>query len=523
MRQGARSYESWIRGVSVFGLIGIFLSLLSRLTVVDLDLFHELALIREILATGRFPAEDCFAYTPTIKPIVHHEWGTGAVLYLVAVTSHLGSVGLMLLKYSLSFMVAVGCFRCARNRGATWPALTFFAPLAIFMAWMSFSTIRAQLFTMTFLVLLLLVLGAEAENRKWWLVLWIPVYVMWLNMHAGFLVGLGLFGIHTVERFVRETVSGKSLWYALGRVKHLVASLLVMVLLLMATPYGLDYVPYLWRAVRLPRPLIGEWGPLWQGSWDTILFFSGSIMTVLYVAIRRGWRDLHGLALLLPTAVLACQHIRHLPIYALVWFCLVPAWIGPTPLGHELRRVWRKRFRFVIVFWITCGMLGFGFACHRQFWDLRIPTMPHEAAEGVPVYPAGAVDYLFDHGFHGNLMVPFGPGAYISWRLYPAVRVSIDSRYEVAYPPGALEESVRFYQAEDGWRDTLARYLTDAILVPWWSPIGPLLTDESGHSGQAGWQRIYTDDAYSLYVREERTQDYPKTDRSGEHIVGSFP
>jgi hypothetical protein len=87
---------------------GLFLLYLCQLTFVDPDLWHEMALFGEALEQGGIPLADSFAYTPTIYPVVHHEWGTGAILYLVA--DRFGAPGIMVLKYLLTFVVAVCCF-----------------------------------------------------------------------------------------------------------------------------------------------------------------------------------------------------------------------------------------------------------------------------------------------------------------------------------------------------------------------------------------------------------------------------
>jgi hypothetical protein len=60
----------------------VFIAYIARMGAVTHDVFHEMALAREWLACGAFPREDCFAYTPTVSPAVHHEWGTGLLLYL---------------------------------------------------------------------------------------------------------------------------------------------------------------------------------------------------------------------------------------------------------------------------------------------------------------------------------------------------------------------------------------------------------------------------------------------------------
>src|SRR5690349_15301386 len=51
--------------------------LLSRIStnVVDMDIFHQMALARESIALGHIPTVDRFAYTPTLPYSVHHEWG----------------------------------------------------------------------------------------------------------------------------------------------------------------------------------------------------------------------------------------------------------------------------------------------------------------------------------------------------------------------------------------------------------------------------------------------------------------
>ena len=73
--------------------------------LLDPDMFHEMALAREILATGRVPLADSFAYTPTVMPVIHHEWGTGVVLYVVAM--HGGMVGMYLLLVALAAGIGV--------------------------------------------------------------------------------------------------------------------------------------------------------------------------------------------------------------------------------------------------------------------------------------------------------------------------------------------------------------------------------------------------------------------------------
>ena len=50
-------------------------------TVADLDLWGYLAFGRLFWGQGPFPYLDVFAYVPTLKPWIYHEWLTGVLFY----------------------------------------------------------------------------------------------------------------------------------------------------------------------------------------------------------------------------------------------------------------------------------------------------------------------------------------------------------------------------------------------------------------------------------------------------------
>ena len=112
-------------------------------------------------------------------------------------------------------------------------------------------------------------------------------------------------------------------------------------------------------------------------------------------------------------------------------------------------------------------------------------------------------------------MTPFTTGAFVSWKLFTSVKVSIDGRFEVVYPPGALAENHAFYQAESGWRETLDKYPTDMVLIATNRPV----VEAMSHA--EGWQRVYADDAFELYAPLARA--WPHIDHRGQRLQGEFP
>ncbi|MBX3415853.1 MAG: hypothetical protein KF708_24435 [Pirellulales bacterium] len=505
LRRGGTPLSSDVRGALIAGALAVFtlaLLQLSRLTFVDPDVWHEMALARQALQLGAIPLADSFAYTPTVYPIVHHEWGTGFVLY--GATALAGGAGLMALKYALIAVTACFCVTTARQRQASWTTIVSLAPLAVLLLAIGMTTVRAQLFTLAALAIQLSLLEQDRRGARRWMLGWLPLYVVWLNLHAGFIVGAALFTCYVLEQAWRRQP-----------VLHLVACLGAMALLIVVNPYGAYYYPYLLHGILLDRPLISEWAPLWQTGGSTFALFLVSLALVLYTACVAGPRRLVGLLLVAVAAYAALRHTRHVSLYAVVWFAYAPSFVDATSLGATLATLWQRRAKSMALGGaLMAGVCGTQALAGRP-WEATLPADHAALVAGQPVYPLGAVDYLAAQRFHGHVMVPFVEGGYVMWKLGPETKVSLDGRYEVSYQPGVLEENVAFYRAQPGWRKTLAKYSTDIVLVPRHSPLAAAMPEATG------WHRVYRDEIYELYARP----GLPLTpiDRRGESFTGAIP
>ena len=156
-------------------------------------------------------------------------------------------------------------------------------------------------------------------------------------------------------------------------------------------------------------------------------------------------------------------------LYGIVWLCYVPSYLAPTPLGAALVRVWTRR-SLQLGFWGVSLIVFTVMAAPAQPWRARVPGEhdPRLKTRHM-IYPVGAVNYLAERGFTGNVLVGFDWGSYLSWKLYPKVKVSLDSRFEVAYPPEVEAEQYAFFSGEPGWQrllDAEPYRATDVILAP---------------------------------------------------------
>jgi hypothetical protein len=482
----------------------------------DLDMYHEMALFRAALELGALPRDDIFAYTPTVSPSVHHEWGTGAILYLVAIATGWGGAGVLALRALLVAATATLCVTVARRRGTSWSALAVASPFAMALFAPGLSTLRAHVFTFLFLACLLLLFEVDRTGRRWWVVPWLAIFVVWINLHGGFVVGLGLLGVYVAERAWRRHRE-EGVWRI--PIAHL-AALVLPLPLLMVNPYGWDYVPYLWDALLLDRPLVAEWAPLWSGraALPLQIVFGAAVVVALYAVARDRNRDLRQISILLVTGLATVTAQRLVPVFGVVWLCYVPPLLARTDLTVLVDRLWARHWRPIAAAAVVLITLSGYQAIDARVWDIRVPTVD----DGAPNhYPAGAVRYLEEQRFSGNLMTPFNSGAYVMWHLYPAVRVGMDSRYEVAYPPEAATESHLLYGAALDWRAVLEGYGTDAILLPAGGALDMAMSGAEKAGGD--WKQVYRDDGFALFAPTPVAEDLPRVDRRGEEIVARFP
>jgi hypothetical protein len=325
------------------------------------------------------------------------------------------------------------------------------------------------------------------------------LWVAWVNLHAGFVVGGAFLAVHAAEQ-----------WWRGQPIAHLAATLGAMALLVAVNPYGAGYYPYLAHALTMDRALIAEWQPLWRATPPAIAVTLLS-MIVAVVALRAtGLRDAPGWPLLALSAAAALRHERHVSIYALVWFTQVPALVSRTRFGEVIDRVQQ---RWGAGLWLLILLAGLAFGLRTRPWDVVVAATGR-SGRGID-YPVGPVQHLVQAGFRGNLLVPFEQGAYVSWKTDGQIKVSIDSRFEAAYASDLLAEHLGFFSGAPGWRTFLERYPHEAILVPRTRRVAPLM------GTQPGWALVYQDDAFLLFARPEL--GLPTADRRGERIVGTFP
>jgi hypothetical protein len=371
--------------------------------------------------------------------------------------------------------------------------MTVLAPLAILLLGLGYATLRAHVYSFLFFAALLYLLELDSAGKRSWIAAWLLILVLWVNIHGGWVMGMIALGLHWFEQAVRRRPHA-----------HVLGAIALSAAAVSVNPYGFAYYRQIWTALSMSRTPIPEWAPLWRDvPWYAAPFW-GTLAVAGYAVTLRGWRSSRGALIVAAMAWGAILHRRIMPFYAVAWMAYVPSYVSGTPLGQAIRALFRKREAATLVC-LVLTMFSAATSVVIGFWRLVVPN---------GAFPVGAVRYLADQRFQGNVMTAFEHGSYVTWRLYPAVKVSIDSRYETAFLPAMVDENLRFYRAEPDWRRTLEKYPTDLVLTLRQARVArELLSTE--------WKRVYMDKEFEIFARPGLSLAF--RDDSNKDFQDAFP
>src|SRR5262249_7558871 len=114
--------------------------------------------------------------------------------------------------------------------------------------------------------------------------------------------------------------------------------------------------------------------------------------------------------------------------------------------------------------------------------------------------PVGAADYLEEAGVRGAVFNTYASGAYLVYRLYPKVRVAMDSRNDV-YGEDLYRLYTRALTDADTLDEVVKRIDASAILLEW--PEQGMMTAAAVVHRLKDWTPVYFDDVAVVYLRPD--------------------
>ncbi|HLW84196.1 MAG TPA: hypothetical protein VKR60_03215 [Candidatus Sulfotelmatobacter sp.] len=464
----------WLTTKRVFVAV-VFLGIFAMAahSVGDPDVWWHLKTGELIAQTKSVPRTDSFSFTRAGYPWIAHEWLTELFIYGIY---RVGGLGGLLVVFALIVSVA---FFLVFLRSAPDPFSS-----GVIVLWGAWATapiwgVRPQIISLLVTSLWLLLLERSEQNPRllWWT---LPLTVLWVNLHAGFALGLALLLLFLAGEFLEQASSYSQ--QNVARLRALAVTFLCDLLLVPLNPNGTKMYLYPLNTLRSKamQNYIAEWA--------SPNFHHAAYLPFLWLLLATvaslGWSRLRvrprDIVVLMVSTFAALSAIRMIPFFVLIAVPILsrPMEIWARSEGHGLGRssfgrssfggssfdrprqfAWRVPMRYanVLNLLILLSLAG--------FCGLHITrVIRHQPQAEDQRFPAGAVAYLLSHPTAGPLFNLYDWGGYLIWRLSPRARVFVDGRADL-YGESLMLQFADTYDLKGNWQKTLQKWQIRTVLV----------------------------------------------------------
>ena len=473
-RTGASAVKrlSRVRAMTAAALISLAAAayaMFNRSLLGDGDTSWHIATGRWILANRAVPDHDPFSFSMPGAEWHAHEW-----LAEIPMTLAYDAGGWPAVLVLFSAVFGVTLFLIGRELSRHLPLRWMVAVLAgLFTVMLTTILARPHVLAWPLMAGWLILLLHARERRRAPPLAAALLMVVWTNLHASYIVGLGLVGVFALEALVEDRDPRRSIpqWAVFGLTALAAACV---------TPHGIQGFLYPFQVSGMQvLTVIQEWRPTKLGTDNIFLSYMVAVSGLALLS----WRHVGPVRLVLLAGLgwMAIEHVRHQTVFALVTvLAVVPRAaiyftkrVEPEP-GQRLP--WREAAWFGAAFAVLAGI------------RLMVPVIPDKgpsymgkAFEAVP--PAlRSKPVLNSYSFGGPLILR-------------GVPVFIDGRADMYGDAFTLN----FDRISDGdikaFRKAVERYdLRWTILGPEDKLVGKL-------DREPGWKRLYKDKFATVHVR----------------------
>ncbi len=473
---------------------------------VDSDTWWHLQAGRVTLESGRILQTDVFSHTRAGSPWVNHSWLSQIVLYWLF--DHFSTAGLGLWMGAVVTLAFAFVYWQMEGDGFTRAFIVILAAATSSVIWSA----RPQLFSFLLTAVVayvLYLLKWRRVNRLWLLP---PIFVLWVNLHAGYALGFMVIaafvvgeGLNRVLQWLEGHRNGDGVpaapllsWRDLGLLAGVTA---LSALLLVVNPNTTRMWTYYLDTVRIGalQDFIQEWRspdfhPLYAQPFIWLLL---ACLGAMGLSGRRvDGTDLALVSLFAYSALLAGRNFGPFALLAAPALSRHVAALL-TRWGEGVRRRPRPAPRTRAALGaVNLGLLALVVAL--AVVKVRAPLSPafNEQQERMSM-PAAAVEWIQAHRPSGQMFNHYNWGGYLIWRLWPDYPVFVDGRTDL-YGDELLGDYVEIQRGGPQAGALLEAYSVDWVLT--WAGDGLSLRLDCAPA----WRRAYADEMAVIYVREGR-------------------
>jgi hypothetical protein len=479
------SDQRWQRLSRLFLGLGFYLALFGLCSgaIASADTWWHLATGRWIVQHHAVPHNDPFSFATSGKLWVAHEYLTDVLMFYI---HRLG--GFIALAVANAFLLTL-TFTVAAHAASSSRLVSYLsALLAAFAARPAFA-LRPQSISLAFGAVFLWILRESLRHHDpRWLVALPCMMVLWVQLHAGYLLGIGLIGLvfiaEIADALVKRTDSTPKEWLALAAAG--VACIAVVPL----NPNGFTMLtfPFYVMRMKINRTIL-EWRPANLHDPHLYPFIALALVTLLaMLSSRNRYRPGQFLiyALLLGAAL---RSARNLSVFCLVAVVLLADHLR-IPVVTSERFYVRPAVRTAVS---ALVLIAASYLCAQ----VASTGLAFQATAEKTNYPRVAISYLSDHHLPANVLNDYTFGGYMIWCLYPDYKVYVDGRADL-YGDDFLAKYVEIYNGESDPAPFLDQNSINTVVI---APGTGLATIMRMLTVRSDWRLEYEDNHAVIFVR----------------------
>jgi hypothetical protein len=448
----------------------------------DPDMWWHLKMGQIIWTTHRIPTHDLFSYTANQQALVPQEWLAQLNIFCAYLLG--GFSGLMLWFFLLAAALVVAGYILCRTYSGNAKVAFVGAMVIWFFGTIGFE-IRPQMFSFILLVAELLLIHAGRKRNPRWFVGLPLVFLIWINSHASFVLGIAVACAFLVSSFFEFELGAlvSRRWDQRHR-RVFVWSLLLSLAGLFLNPAGVKQIYYPFDTLmnmKLLMANVEEWAPLNLTEARGVGLLAVLFCILLLTAARKADIYLDELLLLAAGTWMAVGHIRMLIVFGIL--------VAPT-LSRQLANVWENYDPDKDRILPNAVFIGLSLVAVVLAFPSRANLVQQVEARS----PVRALDYIRTHQLSGPMLNDYTYGGYLIWAA-PEYPVMMDGRTDIYEWSGFLQQYARWATVQEDPNLLLEKYDVNFCLLSTGSQminILPLLPD---------WKLVYSDDIARVFVR----------------------
>lgn len=497
------------------GIVVVYAFLAGLRTIAEFDLFWPMATARWALQHHQIPSVDVLSYTAAGRPWIY-PIGSGFSLYGAYLLG-----GYALLSWLAAFVCAGVAALTLRRGSVVSAALAILAvPLIA-----SRVTPRAEMFTVVLFAATLSLLWEQHETGRAELWLLPALMAAWVNLHPGFVAGLGLLAAYVMLEVLDMAWPDRQS-AALIRLRRAWPWLVATVGATLLNPWGWNVFRVIMRqeaAMGAHSELILEWAPIplnWMhikaglSPRDPDSFFVLLLVVILAVPIALLHRQIGAAILLCVATFFPIRHGRFTALFSIVVVIVGSAAL--TPVARALKqKIADMRLRSIATFAAVLPLLVLAGVRTKDIsseWTYLSGTNLVSFGAGLSWwFPEDAAAFVERNNLPGQIFSTGSEGGYMAFRLGPKYKNYIDGR-AIPFGTELMLRSMKLKATPPDspqWRQEVERYDINVIMLPLGRFLAlqffPALKDFC-ESDQ--WRPVYLDEVSVVFLRRRpETED----------------